>query len=65
MKVTNPTYRQLLDWLKTMSDEQLDMNVSIYNQDIDEFYEFSEVVDPACGVLDHKHPYLVTPNYEE
>ena len=57
----NLTYRQLLEWLKKMNDEQLDSSVSVHVRDVDEYYPvealaFAEEDD----VLSKGDPFIET-----
>lgn len=54
------TYRELMNLLKTLSYEQLQMDVSIYDIGNDEFYpmEGLHFTDDTTDVLDPEHPYL-------
>lgn len=66
------TYRQLLEKLKAMSDEQLDgMDVTVFLMETDEVFPVTDFVtdwstdreakgvDQVEGVLDDDHPYLI------
>lgn len=55
------TYRHLLKQLKTLSDEQLDSDVTIRDQHDDWYPATLLMVAPdsdETGVLDAGHPYL-------
>lgn len=54
------TYRELMNLLKTLSYEQLHMDVSIYDIANDEFYPMNgfHFADKTVDVLDPEHPYL-------
>lgn len=55
------TYRQLLDQIKTLDDEQLDSDVTIHDQHDDWYPATLLIVVPGSdesGVLDAGHPYL-------
>lgn len=54
------TYRELMNLLKTLSYEQLQMDVSIYDIGNDEFYSMNgfHFTGDTCDVLDPEHPYL-------
>lgn len=53
-------YRELLGFLNELSDEQLDMDVSVYIEDQDEFYPMTKVgITNETNVLDEGHPYLI------
>lgn len=49
-----------MNLLKTLSYEQLQMNVSIYDIANDEFYpmEGFHFTGDTCDVLDPEHPYI-------
>lgn len=55
-------YRELRDELFSLTEEQLNADVTIYLQDNDEFYAVSDTfkfsVYEDCDVLDPGHPYL-------
>lgn len=59
------TYRELLAQLNTMSDTQLDSDVTVYASEVGEFYPlvndyplvYSDGTDN--DVLDDNHPYVV------
>ena len=58
----NKTYRDLLLFLQTLSDSQLDCNISVRDLD-DEFipvldFGIVEEGDRDSDVLDPKHPYI-------
>lgn len=59
----NPfTYRALLKFLQELTEEQLDMNVSIYDQQSDEYYPAKDVdITVESDVLDEGHPVIVIP----
>lgn len=58
------TYRELKAELDKLTDEQLNMNVTVYVTGVDEYYPlvgdypFPTSTD-ECQVLDAGHPYLV------
>lgn len=56
------TYRELLATLNKLSDDQLDMDVSVYIEDLDEFHPTTGVGIASAiltDVLDEGHPYLI------
>lgn len=57
------TYRELLEALKAMTPEQLDMTATVYVRGVDEYYPVQTFgTTPANGpgdVLDPDHPYLL------
>ena len=59
----HPTYRELLNAMKILTPEQLDMNVTVYIRGVDEFYPIQSFgVTPGnlpADVLDPNHPYLL------
>jgi hypothetical protein len=53
------TYKTLLALLKRMTDEQLDCDVTIYDDVADEYMAGELLIcGPSHGVLDDGHPYL-------
>lgn len=52
------TYQQLIDQLQQLTDEQLQQDVTIYDESIDEYFalkvELVETTD-TCDVLDPRH----------
>ena len=55
----NLTYQQLKDWLSNLTQEQLDMNVTVMIQDVDELYPVSSIGIPTEeDRLDEEHPVL-------
>lgn len=53
-------YRELLEGLSKLSEEQLDMDVTLYNEEIDEYFgniNFSPEVN--TDVLDEHHPVVI------
>ena len=54
------TYQNLLEILKTLTLEQLKMDVSIYDIGDDEFYPMNgfHFTGDTCDVLDPEHPYV-------
>ena len=62
----NMTYRDLLEFLNTMTEEELNMNVSVYSGDVDEAFPVfgtSRNTDEEMGeeldTLDSGHPLLL------
>ena len=56
------TYRQLLEELKEMTDEQLDSTVTVLDAQADEFYMSTGLFvtdEKVEDRLDDMHPYLV------
>lgn len=58
------TYRELKEYLSNLSNEKLDLDVTVYVSGVDEYYPLTgdyPVVesDPTCDTLDPGHPYLV------
>lgn len=61
------TYLTLLEQLQRLPQEQLDNTITVYDKEIDEFFpvvdfqilDETDLTDPANGVLDDQHPYLV------
>ena len=56
----NLTYKKLFDFIYKMTPEQLNMNVSVYVNDMDEYLPLQHVtfVD-YDDVLDKGHPLLI------
>jgi hypothetical protein len=54
------TFRELRDALNTLSDEQLDSNLTVYDGNDDEFYAVTATIKrtPELDVLDRNHPYI-------
>ena len=56
-------YRQLLDELQLLSEEQLDQDVTVYVSGVDEYYalrpDYPVAVSEEDDVLDADHFYLV------
>ena len=55
-------YRQLLDELQLLSEEQLDQDVTVYVSEQDEYYalrpDYPVAISEADDVLDEDHFYL-------
>lgn len=63
------TYRELLEVLNNLSDDQLDSDISIYDKEADEFYSGSGVGyciegSPAEDILDPDHLYIIFPRVD-
>ena len=54
------TYAKLLEELKKLTPEQLNMDTTIHISDIDEYFGVYgiDITDESCGVLDENHPFL-------
>jgi len=55
------TYKELLQELQQLNDEQLNSDVAVYDTDTDEYYQASvELVfaTDECQVLDVDHPII-------
>lgn len=55
------TYKELKDQLDGLTEEQLDMDVTIYDAEIDEFYGCYSPkleINTTDSTLDEGHPYL-------
>ena len=55
------TYKELLNQLKSLSEEQLNSDVAVYDEGVDEYYQLKvELVfaTEECDVLDVDHPIL-------
>ncbi len=57
LRVLTMTYRDLLLRLQDLTDEQLDCDVTIHDQN-DEYFPATLLFDVAGDVLDLDHPYL-------
>jgi hypothetical protein len=55
------TYRKLKNIINNFSDKQLNMDVTIYIEENDEYFEAAECKIYASDndILDEGHPYLV------
>jgi len=55
----NFTYQQLLDYLKNLSQSDLNKNVTVYDSSRDEFMPVSSIsFTTESDVLDADHPFL-------
>ena len=56
----NLTYRELFDLIGRMSEEELDMNVTIHTPNNDEYFAVAnmEYAKADLDILDKGHPYL-------
>ena len=56
------TYRELQEFLSTMTAEQLDKDITIYLSHMDEYHAVAEdypfIITDVADVLDANHPYL-------
>ena len=55
------TYKELLDQLQQLNEEQLNQDVAIWDEDNDEFYQQDVdllFVDETAVVLDVDHPVI-------
>lgn len=64
--MSNLTYRELRDYLNTLSESELDLNVSIYSGDVDETFPVfgtcrntDEEMGEELDTLDPNHPLLL------
>lgn len=62
----NLTYRDLRDYINTLTEQELDLNVSVYSGDVDECFPVfgtSRNTDEEMGekldTLDPNHPMLL------
>lgn len=54
------TYKQMLSFINELSDEQLEMDVTVYLETDDEFFPVLDfAVTDETDVLDTDHPYIV------
>ena len=56
---TNVTYRELLEALQKLSEEELEMNVTIHHVYPDNYYPVERIARSEEGALDKDHPILV------
>jgi len=55
------TYKELLQQLQQLNEDQLNSDVAVYDEGIDEYYQLNvELVfaTDACQVLDVDHPII-------
>ena len=55
------TYKELLNQLQQLNEEQLNQDVAIWNDDLDEYYQSGVelvFVDNTQDVLDLNHPVI-------
>lgn len=54
------TYRELMNTIKELNDEQLDCDVSIFNVSIEEYFPATGfgLTDGVADVLDPYHPFI-------
>ena len=55
------TYKELLQQLQTLNEEQLNSDVAVYDEGTDEYYQLKvELVftTDECDVLDANHPVI-------
>ena len=54
------TYKQLLDRLLTLTDEQLDCTPTVYDSETDDYYPITQflIATDEDQVLDEDHPYF-------
>lgn len=57
----NTTYRELLEILRQMTPEQLNMTATVFVRGVDEFYPVQTfgTSDESNDVLDPNHPYFL------
>ena len=54
------TYRDMLAYLNTFTQEQLDLTATVFDSDEDEFYAIDvDNITREADVLDADHPYFV------
>lgn len=54
------TYQQLFEYLQTLDQNQMQMDVSIYDPTVDEFYPTAGFgITNESVVLDEDHPYII------
>jgi hypothetical protein len=54
------TYKQLFEYLKTLDREQMQMDVSIYDPTVDEYYPTVGFgITNETDVLDENHPFII------
>jgi len=56
------TYRELLNSLITLTEDELNMTATVYLADVDEFIPLSTFLfsDEENDVLDEGHPYIMS-----
>lgn len=59
------TYKELVNQINHMTDEQQDCHVSIYDAEMEEYYPLQEIQFCKDGVLDDQHPFLSIKLQEE
>jgi hypothetical protein len=53
------TYRELLDRLEGLSDDELDSDVTVYDYEMDEYFPSTDLTFSVDDVLDDGHPILL------
>ena len=56
---TNVTYRELLEALQKLSEEELAMHVTVHHVHPDNYYPVERIDRAEAGTLDKDHPVLV------
>lgn len=56
--MNNMTFRELLNRLSQLTPEQLDMDVSVYDGNADEYFSAYGLYICEDNVLDDDHPYI-------
>ena len=55
------TYRELLGYIESLADQELDSTVTIYDAQDDEYFAAVKLhfaKEHVCDQLDHEHPYI-------
>ena len=54
------TYKQLFEYLQTLDHTQMQMDVSIYDPTVDEYYSTTGLaITNEVDVLDEDHPFII------
>ena len=55
------TFQQLFEYLQTLDHNQMQMDVSIYDPTVDEYYTTAGfgITDDSDQVLDGDHPFII------
>ncbi len=53
------TYKDLLEILSELNEEQLNMDVTVYDSIDDEFFPIDEILTAENDVLDKDHLYFI------
>lgn len=53
------TYKQLEELISGMTEEQKGSDVTVYDQEIDEYFQIKGIGYCNDGVLDDDHPFII------